>query len=292
MDTQEERIYELDVSLLQANPLQPRGVINPESLSDLIESIREQGILEPIVVAKTPAGYQIIAGERRWRAAKILGLAKIPVVVRETTPQGMLEMSIVENVQREDLNPIERALAYKKLIDEFGLATNEVAKRIGKSAPTVSNTIRLLSLPDAIKDALVAGVITEGHVRPLISLGDPKLMLELFKKILRENSTVRQTEDLARKIKGEVQKKETTAKDNRLWIPELDEMGDQIEKKFDLTKVNVYQSGKLARLVIIMNGDVEVTTPKIKKIHEILMAGESEEPQQETTEKAQYPNAA
>src|SRR5947209_12937419 len=114
MDNQQDnKIYALQTNELQSNPLQPRGVITPESLNDLVESIREQGILEPIVVAKTPAGYQIIAGERRWRAAKILGLPKVPVVVRETTPQGMLEMSIVENVQREDLNPIEKAQAYK-----------------------------------------------------------------------------------------------------------------------------------------------------------------------------------
>src|SRR5437588_2261456 len=174
----EERIFEMDPHMLQANPLQPRGIISPDSLTDLVESIREQGILEPIVVAKTPAGYQIIAGERRWRAAKVLGLQNVPVVVKETTPQRMLEMSIVENVQREDLNPIEKALAYRRLIDEFGLGTTEVAKRVGKSVPAVSNTIRLLSLPDAIKDALVAGVITEGHVRPLLSLGDHKLMLD------------------------------------------------------------------------------------------------------------------
>src|SRR3982751_6233570 len=127
MDNQDtNNIHELETSQLQSNPLQPRGVITPDSLTDLVESIREQGILEPIVVARTPAGYQIIAGERRWRAAKVLGLDKVPVVVKETTPQGMLEMSIVENVQREDLNPIEKALAYKRLIDEFGLGTNDV----------------------------------------------------------------------------------------------------------------------------------------------------------------------
>src|SRR3989338_2149753 len=207
-----EAIHELEVSMLQANPLQPRGVIAPASLNDLVDSIREQGILEPLVVAQTPAGYQIIAGERRWRAAKLLGLSKVPVVIKETTPQGMLEMSIVENVQREDLNPIERALAYKRLIDEFGLGTNEVARKVGKSAPTISNTIRLLSLPDAIKDALVAGVITEGHVRPLISLGDPALMLELFRRILKENSTVRETEELARHTKSATQEGETRTK--------------------------------------------------------------------------------
>src|SRR3990170_5802974 len=194
-----EIVTELETNVLQANPLQPRGIITTESLNDLVESIREQGILEPLVVASTPAGYQIIAGERRWRAAKLLGLKTVPVVIKQTSPQQMLEMAIVENVQREDLNPIERAQAFKRLIDEFGLGTNEVARKVGKSAPTISNTIRLLSLPDAIKDALVAGVISEGHVRPLISLNDPKLMLDLFKKILKDNSTVRDTEDMARK---------------------------------------------------------------------------------------------
>lgn len=267
-----DRIYELETNVLQANPLQPRGIITPESLADLVESIREQGILEPIVVAKTPAGYQIIAGERRWRASKVLGLEKVPVVVRETTPQGMLEMSIVENVQREDLNPIERALAYRRLIEEFGLSTNEVAKRVGKSAPTVSNTIRLLTLPDAIKDALVAGVITEGHVRPLISLGDSKLMLELFKKILRDNSTVRQTEEMARQVKGETQEKESAGRTkDRLWIPELDAMGQEIQEKYGLDKVSVYQSRTMARFVIAVKGDVEQTTPKIKELYTALV---------------------
>lgn len=270
MDNQGERIYELDISVLQSNPLQPRGIISPESLTDLVDSIREQGILEPIVVAKTPAGYQIIAGERRWRAAKVLGLSKIPVVVRETTPQGMLEMSIVENVQREDLNPIERALAYKRLIDEFGLATNEVAKRVGKSAPAVSNTIRLLSLPDAIKDALVAGVITEGHVRPLISLGDAKLMLDLFKKILRENSTVRQTEEMARQVKGEVEQKEPRTKHDKIWTPELDEMAKELERKYE-ARISFFQSRSMGRITISVRGDELVTTEKLRKIHKALI---------------------
>lgn len=265
-----ETIHELEINMLQANPLQPRGVIAPASLNDLVDSIREQGILEPLVIARTPAGYQIIAGERRWRAAKLLGLSKVPVVVKETTPQGMLEMSIVENVQREDLNPIERALAYRRLIDEFGLGTNEVARKVGKSAPTVSNTIRLLSLPDAIKDALVAGVITEGHVRPLISLGDPNLMLDLFRRILRENSTVRQTEDEARKLKSEIQKKEPRTVEDRLWVPELDLMAQKIAKKYDLDKVTIFQSSKKARMLIEIMGDVEVTGPKIKAINKIL----------------------
>jgi len=273
MDNQ-VNIFELEVNILQSNPLQPRGVISSESLTDLVESIREQGILEPLIIAKTPAGYQIIAGERRWRAAKILGLSKIPVVIRETTPQGMLEMSIVENVQREDLNPIERALAFKRLIDEFGLGTNEVAKRVGKSAPTVSNTIRLLSLPDAIKDALVAGVITEGHVRPLISLGDVKLMLDLFKKMLRENSTVRQTEEMARQVKGDIQNKEPRAKMDKMYVAEQEEMSkdvkEALEKKFGTEDVNfkvkTVQSRILGRILIEIKGDETKTKPVISYV--------------------------
>src|SRR5438477_11192872 len=160
--TATDKIYELETNQLQSNPLQPRGVITPDSLTDLVESIREQGILEPIVVAKTPAGYQIIAGERRWRASKIIGLTRVPVVIKETTPQGMLEMSIVENVQREDLNPIERAQAYRRLIDEFQMTTTEVAQRVAKSLPYISNSLRLLTLPDALKDALISAATTEG----------------------------------------------------------------------------------------------------------------------------------
>lgn len=262
----EERLFELDTNIIQLNPLQPRGVIAPNSLTELVDSIREQGILEPLVVAKTPAGYQLIAGERRLRAAKVLGMEKVPVVVKITTPQGILEMSIVENVQREDLNPIERALAYKRLIDEFGLGTNEVARRVGKSAPAVSNTIRLLSLPDAIKDALVAGVISEGHVRPLISLGDPSLMLDLFKKILRENSTVRQTEEMARKIKAEVEKKEPHSAKSKMYIPELIEMAENLKKKLEFDTVDLFQTQKKARVIIEMKGTPELTTPRIKDL--------------------------
>lgn len=268
-----KQVFELETNLLQANPLQPRGVISPESLQELVNSIKEQGILEPIVVAQTPAGYQIVAGERRWRAAKIAGLNTVPVVIKSTTPQGMLEMSIVENIQREDLNPIERALAYKRLIDEFGLGTNEVAKKVGKSSPTISNTIRLLSLPDAIKDALVAGVITEGHVRPLISLGDPKLMLDIFKKILKDNSTVRQTEELARQTKSEIQKREPRSnKSDKLYIPELDEMAKVIKEKKKLDNVKFIQSRIRGELRLSVNGDVDETGPKLREIYELLVA--------------------
>ena len=137
-----EEIVQLDINQLQPNPLQPRGAITPESLVDLVDSIREHGVLEPLVVAKTPAGFQIIAGERRWRASKLAGLTHVPVIVRETTPKGMLEMAIVENVRRVDLNALDRAKGFERLMDEFGLTTSEVAVRIGKSDKRVGHLRR------------------------------------------------------------------------------------------------------------------------------------------------------
>src|SRR3990167_6949021 len=201
------QIIELDIELLQPNPLQPRSIISADSLKDLVQSIKETGILEPLVVAKTPAGYQIIAGERRWRAAKLAGMTTVPVIIKETTAREMLEMAIVENVQREDLNPIERAQAFERLIEEFGLPVSEIAKRIGKSDSYVSNTLRLLTLPDAIKDGLMSGAITEGHARALVGLGDVKLMVDAYKMILSESRSVRGAEDLARRLKAQSEKK-------------------------------------------------------------------------------------
>jgi ParB family chromosome partitioning protein len=160
-----EEIIQIDVVQLQANPLQPRGSITPESLVDLVDSIKEHGILEPLVVAKTPAGFQIIAGERRWRASKLAGLTHVPSIIRETTPKGMLEMALVENVQRVDLNALDRGKGFERLQNEFGLTTSEIAVRIGKSVAYVSNSLRLLGLPDALKDGLLSGLITEGHAR-------------------------------------------------------------------------------------------------------------------------------
>lgn len=271
-NSDQNMIIEIEVNLLQPNPLQPRGLISPDSLNDLVNSIREQGILEPLVVADTPAGYQIIAGERRWRAARVLGIAKVPVIIKQTTPQGMLEMSIVENVQREDLNPIERALANKRLIDEFNMSVTEVAKRVGKSLPYISNSIRLLTLPDAIKDALAAGVITEGHVRPLISIGDHKLMLTAFKKILIEGISVRGAEEVARQVKSEVQKKEPQKKGDIIYIEEQEKMAKELKERKQYHKVRFMQTSKIGRFIIEVKGDQEITTKALKEIYDRLIA--------------------
>src|SRR5258708_3108252 len=183
----EQHVTHLPQNQLQANPLQPRGKIMKDDLTELVTSVRQYGVLEPILVAKTPAGYQIIAGERRWRAAKEAGLADVPVVVKVTTPKGMLEMAIIENVQRVDLSAIERSQAFLQLIRDFKFTQAQIADRIGKSLGYVGNTLRLLDLPDAIKDGVASGKITEGHARALVGIDDEKAMIECYKILLKEN---------------------------------------------------------------------------------------------------------
>lgn len=274
-----DKVFEIDINMLQANPLQPRGLITPESLAELAESIREHGILEPLVLAKTPAGYQIIAGERRWRASRLVGLAKVPVIIRETTPQGMLEMAIVENVQRVDLNPLERAQAYKRLMDEFNLTNSEIAQRVSKSPSYISNTIRLLTLPDALKDALMSGQTTEGHVRALSALEDPHLIIEAYKEVLKRNLSVRGAEELVRKIRshhGIGPKKGASPLTMRIVSEEVDKIEDDLKDRLGKTfngkgvKVKYVLTGTTAKLEIRFDGQPEMTNEEVRKIYEAI----------------------
>lgn len=273
---EENQIFEIDTDMLQPNPLQPRGLITPESLVEIVDSIREHGVLEPLVVAKTPAGFQIIAGERRWRASKIAGLAKVPVIIKETTPQGMLEMAIIENVQRVDLNPLERAQAFRRLIDEFSLTTGEIAVKIGKSASYVSNTLRLLTVPDVLKDALASGATTEGHVRALASLEDPHLVLEAYKIILSKNLSVRGAEELARKTKARenIAPKQPSAS-QRFVSDELDKYQEELSQKLTVDNVNVKvkigQSRVEGKVLIVAKGDTAATSAVIKRIRDAVI---------------------
>lgn len=272
------RIFELDINLLEPNPLQPRGLITPESLAELAESIREHGILEPIVVAKTPAGFQIIAGERRWRASKLAGLVKVPVNIKETTPQGMLEMAIVENVQRQDLNPLERAQAYRRLMDEFSLGNAEIAQRVGKSPAYISNTIRLLTLPDALKDALMSGQTTEGHVRALAALEDPHIIIEAYKEVLRKNLSVRGTEELARRMKsrhGIAPRKSARGDHMHIVSEEVDRIQAGLANSLSLSEerpasVKYVLTGNEARLEIRLPGDSDSTSEAMRKVYEAI----------------------
>ncbi|MFH1535627.1 MAG: ParB/RepB/Spo0J family partition protein [Patescibacteria group bacterium] len=275
---QQEQIYELEIDLIQPNPLQPRGLIAPESLAELGDSIRAHGILEPLVIAKTPAGYQIIAGERRWRAAKVVGLSKVPVIIRETSPQGMLEMAIVENVQRIDLNPLERAQAYKRLMDEFGLANQEIAERVSKSASYISNTIRLLILPDAIKDALMAGATTEGHARALSALEDPHLIITGYKDVLKRNLSVRGTEELVRRMRsdrGIGPRKTAVVESMRIVSEDIDRIQNNIlavlSKVSEKSKAKVEQTGKRAKLELIVEGEPDKTSPVLEDLHQAIV---------------------
>ncbi|MBI3955163.1 ParB/RepB/Spo0J family partition protein [Candidatus Gottesmanbacteria bacterium] len=262
-------LIDLDINLLQPNPLQVRSLIKSESLVDLVESIKEHGVLEPLVVAKTPAGYQIIAGERRWRASKIVGLKTVPVIVRETDARGMLEMALVENVQREQLNPIERAQGFQRLIDEFGLGATEIAKRIGKSPAYISNTLRLLSLPDAIKDGLISTEITEGHARAIAGLGDVKLMVDAYKTILTEGASVRRAEDLARRIREAKAMPPRGKAGERLQSVELEALAVELSKSLK-AHVKIFQSTISAKVQIVFKGDPESTNVEIKNITEKL----------------------
>ena len=272
---QTDQIFELEIELLQANPLQPRGLITPESLAELSESIREHGILEPIVVAKTPAGYQIIAGERRWRASRLAGLVKVPVVIMETTPQGMLEMAIVENVQRIDLNPLERAQAYKRLMDEFDLTNSEISSRVSKSPSYISNTIRLLTLPDALKDALMSGQTSEGHVRALSSLDDPHLIIDGYKEVLKKNLSVRGTEELVRKMRsahGIGPKKGADQGKMRIVNEEVERIEHGLAQTITnggatTPKIKYMLTGNTARLEIRLDGQPDATNQTIEKIY-------------------------
>ena len=257
MDTDTDSL-EIAIDSIQPNPLQPRGQILPDSLVELAESIREHGVLEPLLIAKTPAGFQIIAGERRWRAAKLAGLATIPAVIKETSTQGMLEMAIVENVQRVDLNPIERAQAYTRLVGEFGLSSIEVGQRVAKSGPYISNTLRLLELPDALKDGLLSGTITEGHAKAILGLEDTSLMIQAYKNVLKDNLGVRPTEEMVRRMKAGAQIKPRTGRTYE-HSPDVEKMEIEISESTGV-QAKLLKSSKGGRLTLIFKTDDELIT--------------------------------
>lgn len=281
-----DEIITISVDEIHPNPLQPRGSITAESLVDLVDSIKEHGVLEPLVIAKTPAGYQIIAGERRWRASKLAGLTHVPALVKETTPRGMLEMAIVENVQRVDLNALDRAKGFERLMSEFVLSTSEIAVRIGKSVSYISNSLRLLQLPDALKDGLISGLISEGHARALGSIDDPSLMVEAYKIILRESGSVRKAEELARRMKaksGAAPKQKTSLDTKRIVSDELDKMqadlqtaindytkGDDSATRKNNASVKLVRSRRETKVFIVLKGSLEDTENQLKKIYSLL----------------------
>jgi len=198
-DAQAGSISHIPLEQIEANPFQPREEFNPEALSELAESIKQQGIIQPITVRKLGYDkYQIISGERRFKASKMAGLKSIPAYIRIANDQGMLEMALVENIQRKDLNALEIALSYKRLIDECKLTQEEMSERIGKSRSSVSNFLRLLKLPPVIQAAIRDERISMGHARAILSVEDPVAQLELFRTVMEKDMSVRGVEDVAR----------------------------------------------------------------------------------------------
>jgi ParB family chromosome partitioning protein len=196
------------IEAIQPNPQQPRSRIDDDSLQELASSIREHGLIQPLIVTRIEAEaqalrYQLIAGERRWRAAQMAGLVQIPAIVKEAAPHEMLELALVENLQRADLNPLEEAQAFRQLIDEFGLTQEQVADRVGKSRVAIANTLRLLRASPAVQQALLAGEIHEGHARALLGLETPEAQKAALSTVIKQGLNVRQTEALVRRLGGE-----------------------------------------------------------------------------------------
>jgi ParB family chromosome partitioning protein len=197
-------VQQAAVDAIKPNPRQPRVHFKEEDLTELAASIREHGVIQPLIVTpKSDGTFTLIAGERRWQAAQKAGLRTVPVITRQANNQQMLELALIENVQREDLNPMEEAEAYRQLVEEFGLSHEAVAKRVGKSRVAVTNTIRLLGLADVVKQALVDGKVTEGHARALLALSAQKAQASALQTVLNLSLSVRQTEELVRKLAGQ-----------------------------------------------------------------------------------------
>jgi ParB family chromosome partitioning protein len=246
-------LIEVRVSEITTNPRQPRHDIPAESLRELADSIREHGVLQPLIVTEiAPAGanrvarYQLIAGERRWRAAMLAGLELVPALVKEATPQQTLELALVENIQRADLNPLEEASAYHQLMDDFGLTQEQVSERVGRSRVTVANSLRLLRLADEIKDALLANRISEGHARALLGLTNAHLQLRVLRAIEKDRLSVRQTEELVRRLTSEAEEPEQPVPSP---TPETRALEDRFRRALG-TKVNLFRSKRGGKLVI------------------------------------------
>ena len=237
---------ELKLTEIEPNKYQPRKNFDAEKLQGLAESIKEHGVIQPLVVVKNASGmYTIVAGERRWRAAKAAGLKTVPVVIKDYTPEQIAQIALIENLQREDLNPIEEALGYQALIDEYNMTQENVSMVVGKSRSAVTNTLRLLALDDEIKEMLEKNEISSGHARALLALSDKSLRISLAKRIIAEDLSVRQTENLARFMQNKPAAKKTVSPQKL----ELDAYADKLSQSFG-TKVRISQNAKKGKIEI------------------------------------------
>lgn len=251
----------LRINELEPNRDQPRKQFNEDALQDLAESIKQHGVLQPILVQKRENYYEIIAGERRWRAAKIAGLKEVPVIIKDFTEQEIVEVALIENIQREDLNPIEEALAYKRLLEDYHLKQDEVAERVSKSRSAVTNSMRLLKLDERVQQMVIDDMISSGHARALIAITDGDKQYTVAMKIFDERLSVRETESLIKNLDKPVKKKEIPANDfvYRDFEEKLNKALDTkvvIHNKPDnkgKIEINYYSKEEFERIVEILN---------------------------------------
>lgn len=249
------------VTSIEPNREQPRKDFNEEAMGELAESMKVYGVLQPLLVQKKGDYYEIIAGERRWRAAKLAGLKEVPVVIREYTKQQTMEIALIENVQREDLNPIEEAKAYQRLIQEFELKQEEIAARVGKSRVTITNSMRLLKLDERVQEMLIQNQITGGHARALLTVEDGELQYKLAGKIIAENLSVREIEKIVKSLSKKKDPKEKNVEDESLALifRDLEErmksaMGTKVsinrkDKNKGRVEIEYYSESELERIV-------------------------------------------
>lgn len=230
----------MKINEVEPNRDQPRKNFDEDALLELSDSIKQFGVLQPLLVRKRKDYYEIIAGERRWRAAKLAGVKEVPVIEKEYTDQEILEIGLIENIQRENLNPIEEAIAYKRLLEEFNLKQDEVAERVSKSRTAVTNSMRLLKLSDKVQQMIIDDMISTGHARALLAIDDPELQYTLANKIFDEKLSVRETEKLVKEIKNPKKPKEKKPMANSFIYQDLEE---KMKSVFG-TKVSIASKGK------------------------------------------------
>ena len=249
--TPDTRFEMVSVADIEPNRYQPRRVFDDESMAELTASIQEVGILQPLLLRKGGGGYQLVAGERRWRAARRAGLTMVPAVVREAEDRDSLEQAIIENLHRDDLNPLEEAAAFHRLMDEFGLTQHQVAVRVSRSRPAVANSLRLLHLPDGVQQMIMDGLLSAGHARALAGLGDRQLLEQLAMRVVDDGLSVRQTEELVRSL-DDVQVPDPKSVDHPVAKPREAaalEVEQVLSDRFDTT-VRVHTRGRKGRIVV------------------------------------------
>jgi ParB family chromosome partitioning protein len=240
------------IELIQPNPFQPRTRFAPEELAELADSIKEQGVIQPLVVRRADSGYELVTGERRLRAAKMAGLTRVPVVIKKISDTQMLEMSIVENIQRQDLNPMEEAEAYHRLMTEFELTQEQAARRVGKSRPAVANFLRLRHLPEQIKTSLLDRTLSMGHARALLGAESPAQQLAVWQAVMTKALSVRDTEKLVKRLKRDKKKSKSTHRDSdQVYFASLE---DNLSRRFG-TKVQIRRHGQKGRVEIAFFSD-------------------------------------